>query len=421
MKPNSKNGYLTVPKGATVHTIPEPALKQQGRFERLFTSWSNDRNVAMFVKDKLDVTDIHQGQIGDCWFLAGAAAVIGHPFGTRLLKGCAIDCENGWVIVRLFDGDLTPVYIRTKKTRASFMGTKTGVTGIHKTGFWSAALEKTAACFTKSSNRRKIDVKNPSITNTESGNPSEAFRMLLGCEVSEHSMSDSGEFEAQLPLDLLLGNWTDNEVPKVQAALRSIVGGGVTLDTWKTHRLKTRQAIALAKGTGDPSKINAPGVPANIVKAIVGYIQANRLWVKAYTGSGRYSAKADAFYTTIASKIAGDCPVGFTTRKDIGAAQGTGHSGGETMSFGMAGEHCYAVLDTFTENVMARRKFIKVCNPWGRYGRAYSDADDSSAPRLEPKEQEGGVFWMELSDFCAAGVSLSIGSPIDFDLAARVV
>jgi hypothetical protein len=69
---------------------------------------------------------------------------------------------------------------------------------------------------------------------------------------------------------------------------------------------------------------------------------------------------------------------------------------------------------------MARRKFIKVCNPWGRYGRAYKDADDGNAPSLDPKEQESGVFWMELSDFANAGVSLSIGSPIDFDTALRV-
>jgi hypothetical protein len=422
MRRSSRNGYLMPPKDATVHTIPEPAPKQQGRFERLFTSWSNDRNVAMFVKDTLDVTDIHQGQIGNCWFLAGAASIIGHPWGTRLLKGCVIDCEDGWVIVRLFDGDLNPVYIRTRKTRASFMGAKSGVTGVHKTGFWSAALEKAASVFTKTSDRRKIDVRNPSMTNTESGNPSEAFRMLLGCEVTEQVMSDVniGGVEAQGPLDLILSNWGDHEVTQVQSALRAILGGGVSLDTWKTHRQKVRQAVAMAKLSSDPGKISPAGVPSGIVQGIVGYIRANRLWDKAYVGSGIYSARAEELYRTISSKIAGDCPVGFTTRKDIGKAQGTGHSGGETLSFGMAGEHCYAVLDTFAENVMARRKFIKVCNPWGRYGRAYKDADDGNAPSLDPKEQESGVFWMELSDFANAGVSLSIGSPIDFDTALRV-
>ena len=69
------------------------------------------------------------------------------------------------------------------------------------------------------------------------------------------------------------------------------------------------------------------------------------------------------------------------------------------MSRGIVGGHAYAVLDTFAENVMARRKYLKVANPWGQYGRMY--VDNTGPYPLTPKEQKGGLFWMELTDFCA--------------------
>ena len=90
------------------------------------------------------------------------------------------------------------------------------------------------------------------------------------------------------------------------------------------------------------------------------------------------------------------CAVGFGTLKNVGPVEGRGKSAGEEMSRGIVGGHAYAILGTFEENVMARRKWVKVSNPWNRYGRSYSDVGLT----LTPKEQECGTFWIELTDLC---------------------
>lgn len=121
---SSKNGLLTIPKNAVIHTIPEPE-SNKGNVQKKFTSWSST-DIPMFVKDELSVADIHQGQIGDCWFLAAAAAVVDKADGTKLIKQTMVDCGDDWCIVRLYGGDNNPVYIKTRKTRASFLGAKYG-------------------------------------------------------------------------------------------------------------------------------------------------------------------------------------------------------------------------------------------------------------------------------------------------------
>lgn len=418
MNPSSKNGYLSVPKDATIHTIREPSSNKTGKVKRLFTSWSSS-SAPMFTKETLSVADIHQGAIGDCWFLAAAAAIIGKPHGSNAIKRTVIDCGDGWCIVRLYDGDLKPVYIRTRKSRASFLGTKYGVTGTSQTGFWSTALEKAACCFT-GTNRTVIDVDNPSIKNTEGGDSSDAFRMLLGCQVTHEVLKDNldygGGTAPERTYSELVANWTVSTPPNATQILQEVFGGSVSVNEWKTYRPKARAAASLAQASGNPDAISAPGVPDKIIDGLKTFIARNGLWSKSgYRGSGSYSRKTLELFQLISTKLAADCPVGFGTKEDIGRTERRGHSGGESMVKGMVGKHAYAILDVFSENVLARRKFIKAANPWGTYGRGYVDLDDSGAPRLDSKEIDGGVFWLELSDFASVANALYFGTPVKWE------
>ncbi len=413
LTPSSRNGFLTVPPGATVHTIPEPASNQK-MIAGALTRWSST-DVPMFMTDELTVEDVHQGQIADCWFLAAAAAVIDKPFGTRLIKESMIDCGDGTCIVRLYDADRNPVYIRTSRTRSTLLGKKMGVTHTSKTGFWSTALEKAGACF-RGEHREILDFDNPSLKHTEFGHASDAFRMLLGCEVERRDIPSgdllwSGAAGRALEMyGALFIGW--NSTPNKKEVLDYFFGGRVTQAEWEQKRHIAKGAYAQALHSRNPSMFKHGALSPAIVDGMQRYLDQNKPWMETeYSGSGAYSARALELFRTIETRLA-RCPIAFGTRQDIGRTERKGHSGGESMVKGLVGKHAYAVLGVFSENVMARRKFVRAANPWGSYGRAYNDADDSNAPKLSPKEIASGVFWMELGDLCRMISSLYIGSPV---------
>ncbi|MFN8576138.1 MAG: C2 family cysteine protease [Candidatus Sericytochromatia bacterium] len=64
------------------------------------------------------------------------------------------------------------------------------------------------------------------------------------------------------------------------------------------------------------------------------------------------------------------------TKVNIGVSSGSGHSGGEPIVDGLAGQHAYAVLDTVQ---MGGRMFVKIANPWGNdFSRDYTVQQDGS-------------------------------------------
>lgn len=62
------------------------------------------------------------------------------------------------------------------------------------------------------------------------------------------------------------------------------------------------------------------------------------------------------------------------SEKHIGVSQGKGHSGGESIVDGLAGQHAYSLLDTFETG--DGRKFVRIANPWGSdFSRDYTFKD----------------------------------------------
>jgi len=70
-----------------------------------------------------------------------------------------------------------------------------------------------------------------------------------------------------------------------------------------------------------------------------------------------------------------------------------GFSGGEPQAQGLVGEHAYTVLGTASKG---GRMFLRVRNPWGKYGRDY----DFSAPKgsVVMVNDDVGEFLLELND-----------------------
>jgi hypothetical protein len=91
-----------------------------------------------------------------------------------------------------------------------------------------------------------------------------------------------------------------------------------------------------------------------------------------------------------------------------------GDSGGEKKSKGIAGGHAYSVLSVrpakdFSKLGPNELLWVRLRNPWSRYGRQYEQLDwrtrslkVKKAPTTEETEKlhetPGGDFWIELSD-----------------------
>lgn len=420
----NRDGKLLVPSGATVHTVSNPGWDGSDVAKSLkhtITHWSKHASDALFKKDTIDIGDINQEGVGDCWYLAALVSILNVPNGSDLLKKTMVDAGGGYAIVRLFDGNLEPWYLRVQKSILWNSGSsKVHVSGIGKTGLWAAMLEKAACCITKESERKTVDPNNPNYKNIEGGNGDQAFRMLLGVESQKRStqnMNQAGDrvgsksAEQHLLQLFSTGNWRiqPEKSKENRDALNAVFGWtGMSVLEWQRIVLdlqKKKSALLMgdfkvgSRGYGLEfvRLLDMPSVThlsAGTSRALAAYVKRHHAF-SGNSGTGIYATAAVNVFELIKGKLAAGCPVGMGTQKDVGPVQGRGKSAGESMSRGMVGGHAYAILGTFEENVMMKRKWLKVSNPWNRYGRSYSDVGLT----LSPKEQECGSFWMELTDF----------------------
>ncbi len=415
---DERDGMLFIPAQSIIHTVGNPGWAGSdvaATLKHTITKWTDHGKDPLFRQPTMDIGDINQEGVGDCWYLSALVSILHCPNGTTLLKKTMLDTGDGFVIVRLFDGDLNPWYLKVKKTIlwTSKFNTKVHVSGIGQTGLWATMLEKAACCFTKASDRKVCDPNNPNYLNLESGGGHEAFRMLLGVRSFEMPTADlnrQGKKEGRRRADQHLhylftrGTWrilSQEDLRDASESLYAVFGwGGMTVERWKpmVSGMQNDNPL-LARGPNflELLKVGTyygPSIPPDVASVITRY--ARSIQISGPSGSGTYSVGAENLFNTIRTKLGAGCPVSFGTIEHIGPAQGIGKSAGETMSFGMVGKHAYAILGVVEENVAQRRKFVKVSNPWNRYGRTYADTGSV----LTYQEQECGTFFIELTDLC---------------------
>ena len=413
---DGRDGMLVVPPGANIEQLRNPSVEGSdvGReLGRSLTMWSGHARDPLFRKDQMDIGDINQQGVGDCWYLAALVSIMHLTDGSNLLKKTMVDIGGGNCIVRLFDGHLQPHYLRVEKSVLWYLGTgKVHVTGLTRTGLWAAVLEKAACAMTRGAT--VCDPQNANYKNIEGGQSHNAFRMLLGVNSASMGCANAnlrggsvGRVSAGDHLSQLFGtgNWnraiTNRGVVSAnREALFAVFGMTVGIEQWRDYLndLRTRRCAFLNRDLGTILQgLLAPAgttLPPAVQAALRGYIQQHNMMSGA-TGSGRYGAGVLDLFNTINSRVNSNRPVALGTKENIGPVDGYGHSAHEAQSSGMVGKHAYAVLGTFEETVGPRRKWIKVSNPWNKYGRAYTEGANLT---LTPQEQECGTFWMELSD-----------------------
>lgn len=426
------DGMLVVPAGVNVDDVGNPkwAGSDVGKsLKHTITNWSSHAKDPLFRKAKMDLTDISQEGVGDCWYIAAMVAILNLPNGSTLIKKTMVDVGGGKVIVRLFDGTQTPHYLRVDKSVLWDSGFgKKHVSGLGKTGLWPAILEKAAACFTKASGHKVCDPATPNYLNLEGGHCEEAFGMLLGipaAKIPSKNLQEVGAMHGKVTANDHLsqlfksGNWRGRpETDKANMdALNAVFGfKSMSVVQWQgiMAQLGKDKSPLVFMGSGDDLRVGTagtwadfyrllsmPGVsklPPDVTAKVGQYAKAQGINGAGAIGSGAYSPGMTSMFNQVKAKCQANCPVGFGTVKHVGVVQGRGKSAGEEISRGMVGQHAYAVLGTFEETVGGKRKWLKVANPWNAYGRKYVD---TSAPTLTATDQSAGAFWIELGDLAS--------------------
>ena len=416
-KLKTRDGYLVVPDGAEIVAIDGPSHNKaaKSKAKRIFTIWSKRHSDPLFAEGELTIDSIHQRTLGDCWFLAGVGAIVNHPLGSQIIKSTMVDCGDGYAIVRLYDGGYKPRYIRVEKSRASYMGTNVGVGNVTRTGMWPVVLEKAACCFT-GEGRKDFTPNSLSYANIEAGHSDQVFRMLLGEKSEVGGISTKSSFGGTAAE---AWNYLMSITPAAPAsegeknAIRMVFGNSIGVDAYRSQYARAVKNAVRAGSMDTAAGVKAviASLPAPVRPALAAFLD-KEISSSGQIGSGIYSAGDTQLFEMFAKALKARRPVAFMTNKDIGTSEGKGISAGESMVKGMVGLHVYAVLDTFQETAMLRRKFLKVANPWGTYGRGYKD----DGPTITAAEQEAGVFWLELRDMITMSPKYYIGPSLTMEL-----
>ncbi|HEX7900829.1 MAG TPA: C2 family cysteine protease [Planctomycetota bacterium] len=380
------DGLLVVPPKSAVVALSNPGTS------KLQTHFKQSGKLFPTIPS---VDDVVQGNLGDCYFLAAVLAVLESPDGPEIIETLMKDNLNGTVTVRLFkkaEGQFH--YLSVDKSLVyEFFSTKV----LHATGaLWLGILEKAFIKFLAEGAYNKVS----------GGHEGEALVALLGGESKAVSFSSSLA-ATQADVDVwanLCNTYSDSMLYKIpmmrdnfrQSVLPAVFGGSEALLTqWMTWYTKARkEQLNLSRKTFEEFEAFMKQNLADeaLRNLVVTWVGAHKV-VSIGGAVGRYSPPQIDFFMRIQRLLALRIPIAAGTIKNIGTPSGIGRSAGEPISKGLAGKHAYGVLGTKRDD--AGRLYVKLRNPWGDTGRAYTE----SGGQLTAVETRDAEFYMELWDF----------------------
>jgi hypothetical protein len=397
----------------------------------------------LFERDP-ELGDIHQNQMGDCWFLAALAA-IRHMGGPLIIKLLMFD-EGDHVVIKLHDQSLLPIFVRVHKS----LVTVRGKAKFHSTGgLWPQMMEKAMSSFRKTGDedsRIVFDPQQASYAILGGGKSSEAFKILLGVDAT-HEMINADEYhydstspDFQRFRKIVQGNdgLDFNTIQQIFARVPNAPGayvlyhniwsrwiGGTPFYNAFMNEFGAKNGLggvyryndferALQKLANDVVQqqrwltISSNEVQlADAVAAVLAWVRARQVFAEK-RGTGLYNQAQLDLFARIERQVLTRSPTCLGTRKVVGTPEPVVGSSGEPVAKGLAGGHAYAVLDTIVDG--NGRRYVQCFNPWGRCGRGYQFAQQDL--HLQPSlqgvnhvlqgntayETESPIFWLELAD-----------------------
>ncbi len=364
--------------------------------------------------------DIKQGELGDCYMLTAVISILAQPGGTNAVAGM-MKQQGDRVVVRLYDTTNKAHYVSIEQSiRRNAQKHNGGA-------LWATLLEKAYAAASFVEENKKADGKpagpvQSGYAKLNKGHSSAVYQVLFG-EAGKNDAIGQDTFGGGSSDNYVFGrlwHWqpgeklTDGERAKFTA---QIFGGDADLFNrfllWRTHHviqqwdtlLDARGDVKDSKGTSVRRRtlrvedlrqfLTSNGLEDRVAGTIVGFVEAKRL-LPSKRGGGVYTQKQLDMYNRIQTALAARKPVSLATTEEMAAkATSKGKSAGEAIAKGLAGNHAYAVMSVRDDTMAPYRKWIRIRNPWGEIGRAYTAGAGNTLKAVATKE---GEFDLELSD-----------------------
>jgi hypothetical protein len=385
--------------------------------------------------------DINQRQMGDCWFLAALAAIVG--LGTGNAIKWMMSGQGDHAYVRLWDRAQMPHYVCVDKGLIEVRGPAV----FHSTGgLWAAVLEKAMTAIDKEG---RFDPQGTVYGRLKGGQSHIAFQALLGVE------AESSPINAAFNYDATSADWTalrsllrgDLEHGSSMLLKQSVFGGLVPftelntfydtvwvpwveqtslLGRWmgsfgvftqgRVYRLEdferfmrefANEPVNGLRWSALASDVNAEAYHAGLaafrrnpvfsrmpdhrrrgptalqaVECVCQWVRRKRVF-SGRRSTGVYTALQVRLYDDIVQHLNTYRPVCLGTYELVGTPDPELGSSGEKKSKGLAGAHGYAVTGCYKDNATGAR-FVQVFNPWGRTGRGYTFSPN--ALHLKPSQ-----------------------------------
>ncbi len=438
------SGYLEVPPD-------EICVVEDNRIglENRISPFLSPNPVARKYKERLNrplfthrpnIRDIEQGQLGDCYLLAGLTAVVER--NPEEIMKIMRDNGDGTVTVRFMrrevqaDGrrSYVPHYVTVRKTIPVYVGNETDA--FSRGAFWVKMMEKAYVAsglylgMGREMNDRDYQAVKQYIDNVEpgvaygdisGGNPGLFLSLLLGRDSEEHFYSENGlrEFGDRVDGRRMLS------IPAVTAEGIQIFKSDSAdeIGAWyeKQKELFAYYKNSFRNGNGLPDESENSSYydyfrslgqltieQFNAFMDICKQQHLKQLYENQQITQREgnintvqyYTAEQLDLYHRIQQKLYEGHDVTFIT-KDFGKA-GTAMNG-EPMSGGLVGQHVYTIINTRRERLGDREYlFLTLRNPWAYQGVVYHAEENGVRGKSDLLKEAKGLFYLELKDFAQA-------------------
>ena len=433
--PYPSDGTLVVPQGRTIKILPDPVTTDMQKHKTVSEP---------LFEHKPCKEDVLQGEIGDCYLLAAINAILVQADGPDLLESIFRDNKNGYVTIRLYkEGAFRYLLVRktvVHESKNKLLGVKYG-TGkvLHGQGaLWVSLLEKAYVAFMRVPPDTPVTYKN-----IEGGAGQDAMAAIVGGGVGFATGSALKDVSAirdilfQLTDQLSSATKIFKQIPKLKDDALTLIADSVFAgsadkrqhaENWLNWNTANSQEQLFAFLTNQPSLDKfkklmdriGTGLDHTTLQLVLVWIgrYAAELW-PGEVGSGIYTTEQLNYFMMIQRMLATNRSVTVGTHNTLqGKVSGVGHSGGESKVDGLAAKHEYSVMDTKTDAL--GRRFVKVRNPWGQYGREYqtetrSSGQKGAAPLKPVANQQEAESWIELTDLSNNFTGINVGPPVNSD------